>query len=479
MGMATMTLYKNPYAYPDYGSITQYGSAKTCTPIGMGLRNGVVRVEAQASEFMSCNYIKIVREGSTIYGWITDVEYLNDLIYNVHYSVDAFRTYKSRVDFGTQFIARSPEVTYKRDEMLGSKRAYPIKTTKQFVMPNSETRTFVLQIRDDGQGANSNTPVQPSPHQIWLLNYPKNNWTMSQPLIKLMMIIKGAKPKEVVTMYTIPYMNISSLPSVTLSVGGDSVDGFKLLGDSVNTMNLLNLEKEITLDENIDELMRVDHSVKLVVPEAGVIDIPDDMLKKKGLKLRQDIDLFSGASNYMLVASDGYYTQSIRGSSVSSIPIISDPEDTYLSQNQNALSTSLIGDVASIGMGVAMAGASGGIGAIAGAGAVTSGLNGIVSRKATAKDMAEQPSNPPAFLGTALNSAFGQSFWVVVTREHVDNSTAVHNEFGYPIERVQKLVLPNKGYIKTEGCTVSSDGTVPMWAVEEINKTFNNGIHIK
>lgn len=479
MAMATLTLYKNPYAYPDYGSITAYGSAKNCTPVGMGLRNGVVRVEAQASEFMQCNYVKIEREGSTIYGWLTDVEYLNDRIYNVSYEVDPYRTYKGDIDLGIQFVDRSTEKTYKRDDMLSSKQAYPVKSSKQFVMPNSETRTFVLQIRDDGQGANSNTPVQPSPHQIWLLNYSKNNWTTSAALIQLMMVIKGAEPKEIVTMYTIPYMNISSLPSVKLSVGGESINGFKLLGDNINTQNLLNLEKAITIDEDLNELTKVDHSVKLVVPEAGVIDIPIDMLKKKGLKLRQDVDLFSGASNYMLIADDGYYSQSIRGSSVSSIPIVSDPEDTYLSQNQNALTTSLIGDVASVGMGVALGVGSGGIGALAGVGAVTSGLNGIASRRAQSKDMAEQPNNPPAFLGTALNSAFGGTFWVVTTYEHTDNKTHVNKEFGYPIERVQPLTVPSKGYIKTEGCKISSNGNVPKWAVEEINQIFNNGLHMR
>ena len=92
----------------------------------------------------------------------------------------------------------------------------------------------------------------------------------------------------------------------------------------------------------------MDHSVQVVVPDAGIISIPDYMLKDGDLYLRQDVDMFSGASNYMVVSDNKYFTQSVRGSSISSIPIISDPMETYISQNQNALATALIGDVASI-----------------------------------------------------------------------------------------------------------------------------------
>ena len=209
------------------------------------------------------------------------------------------------------------------------------------------------------------------------------------------------------------------------------------------------------------------------------MSIPDELLVKEDLRLRQDIDLFSGACNYMLVTGTAdYYTQSVRGSSISSIPIVSDPFDTYLSQNQNALATSLIGDVASIATGFAAAGATGGMGAAIGGGMAASGFNNIVSKVAQMKDMATQYSNPPAFLGTALAANFNGVFWVVITKESVSNADQVHSNFGYPLEMVDTLTFPSKGYIKTRGCSVRSDGTVPQWAIQEINSRFDNGIYV-
>src|SRR5699024_11277348 len=89
-----------------------------------------------------------------------------------------------------------------------------------------------------------------------------------------------------------------------------------------------------------DRLMRVDHSVHLVVPDAGVIKIPDEVFIKDDLVLRQEVDIYSGASNYMVVSGDDaenmqHYDLSVRGSNIGSIPVLSDPMQTYVSQNQN------------------------------------------------------------------------------------------------------------------------------------------------
>src|SRR5699024_10585689 len=128
----------------------------------------------------------------------------------------------------------------------------------------------------------------------------------------------------------------------------------------------------------MDAFMRKNHSIKLVIPEAGIMDIQDEMIAEGTLYLRQDIDLYSGACNYMLFNTTiGYGTQSLRGSSVASIPIVSDPLKTYLSQNQNALNTALMGDVAN----VALATGTGAVGgsAIPGVGTVVGAIGGFAT----------------------------------------------------------------------------------------------------
>lgn len=481
--MAKVQLYKNKYNYPDYGAIASYGGEKNCTPVGMGLRTGTIRFEAQANDFMACNYLRIKREGSTIYAWITDIEYLNDLLYNVHYEVDAYRTYKGDITLGHQFVERSMEKTDKPDELLASQTDVPIIRTHKFT-GHSSSRVLIVQLRsvEGALGEPASTPVQPTPYSFFAVPYNVNNWQRTQPIITLIHELSQSAESNVVTMYSIPYMNTSSLPELPmkLKLGSDekTIDGFKAIPNHDDTYKHLVVKTAIPIDDIYsDSLMRVDHTVQLVIPEAGIMDIPDPLIKKGALKLRQDVDLFSGASNFMLEDLNGnVYSQSVRGSSVSSIPILSDSMDTYLSQNQSALTTSLIGDVATTAVGAGMSMSGGG--ALAGVPVAISGINSMFSKGAQAQDMKNMnnSSNPPSFLGTALGGAFNNTYWVVVTKKGQSNQAVVHNYFGYPIKRVQKFELPNKGYIKTQGCSVSSNGNVPKWAIEEINSMFNNGV---
>lgn len=483
MSMATLQLYKNPYTYPEYGNITSYGSSMSCTPVGTGLKSGTISTKGNMADFMSCNYLALTRDGKTFYAWIDDVTHATANSFNVSYTVDAWRTYRSKINLGNQFISRSPSLTYLKDDMLGAITPYPEIETKAQAHGQASKRVFVVQVRVATGAAYSRSPVQPTPYQFFMIEYSLNNWLDSTPLLNLMIAMSGAQPENIVTMYSIPHIDISSLPAMALPVRtADStteIEGFRFLSNSIAPNTLLTVETPIILDYDVNELMRVDHSVQIVIPEAGIINLTDEMLGKGDLTLRQDIDLFSGASNYMIKSgTSSYYSASVRGSSISSIPIVSDPLDTYLSQNQNALATSLIGDVASIAGGLGATAMTGGLGAAIGAGTAAGGVNSIINRMASQRDMANQYSNPPAFLGTALASNFNQIFWIVTTKQKVDNATTVHDNFGYPFNMISSLDIPSNGYIKTEGCAVSStDGSVPRWAIQEINNNFDNGIY--
>lgn len=490
MSMAWLQFYKNKYRYPQYiEGLTPYGPPMESTPVGFNLRSGTLRVAGDMTDFMSCNYLSFERDNQTIYAWIEDVKFHTANSFEVTYSVDAWRTYKNRINLGTQYIVRSPEVTNLKDPLLGSTKPYPYIETKHVHTAYSYRRIFVVQCRNE---LFSNTPVQPNPYQFFVCEFDANDWQApnaqgNKPIVELMDILANSgETSNIVTMYSIPYMDISQLPSAPLHIieGGNThtvEQGFRVISDSVNTADLLTLETPITIDNKAD-LLRTDHSVQIVIPEAGIINIPDELLVKENLKLRQDIDLFSGASNFMLVSGDkpnqAVYDQSVRGSSISSIPIVSDPYDTYMSQNQNALATALIGDVASIVGGGATAFMTGGLGAGIGAGIATSGVNNIVNRWAQDQDMRVKPqSNPPAFLGTALANHYNQQFWIIIRRNHVDNAEEVHANFGYPYNMLGSLSFPSGGgFIQTEGCNVASDGTVPKWALDEINTMFNQGV---
>ena len=481
MSMATLQFYKNPYVYPNYGSITAVGSSMQCTPVGTGLKTGSIKVAGDMADFMNCNYLRLVRNGSTIYAWVEDVAFHTANSFTVSYSVDAWRTYRSKVTLGTQYIDRSNTVTSQPDNMLGSTNPTPEISTQVHSIGNGAKRVFVVQTRNPGAAAFTRSPVQPTPYRFHFIEYSVNDWLSTTPLFNLMVAVSGAQPELVVTMYSVPWFDTSTLPiqDMYIKSGEDPISGFRFMSDNIAPNTLLTNEADITIGEDMAILRRRNHSVQLVLPEAGIMDIPDELLMKSSLRLRQDIDLFSGAVNYMLVSGTAeYYTNSVRGSSISSIPVVSDPLDTYLSQNQNALATSLIGDVASIGAGLAGAAMAPGVGTAIGAGSAAQGINNIINRTAQQNDMKNKFSNPPAFLGTALASNFNGVFWTVVSKQRVDNATHVNGNYGYPYQMVAPLSFPSSGYIKTEGCSVTSDGTVPKWAIEEINTMFNNGVAV-
>lgn len=489
MDMAILQFYRNQFMYPRYKEgLTAYGSPMDCTPVGVNLRSGTLRVKGEFSDFMACNYLSLTRDGRTIFAWIDDVRFRSEDSFEVNYTVDAWRTYKGKIALGTQFIHRSQQPTYLKDNLLGSVKPYRSINTVMQTIGQRDKRVLVVQCRNGSDSIFSNTPVQPTPYMFFLCEFNVNNWQATAAIQSLMSYLSdSAESLNIVTMYSIPYVDISSVPSAPLIVvngsGSFTIDGFKLLGTSDHS-GIFHIETPVVINEDVNELMKVDHSVQLVIPEAGIISIPDELLFKTDLKLRQDIDLFSGASNYMLKSDiANYYTHSVRGSSISSIPIVSDPFDTYMSQNQNSLATSLIGDVASIAMGAGILASTGGIGAALGGGAgIAGGLNGLMNTAANIDTaMSQKASNPPAFLGTALASKFNQTFWVVTTKTNVENEQQVHDNFGYPFNMVADLTFPAAGgYIKTQGCNVSStDGSVPRWALEEINRLFDNGILVK
>lgn len=490
MGIASLTLYRNPYDYPKFTeTLTQVGYTEQITPINIGLRTGKMRIEATMGEMMGCNYLKIDRDGGSFYAWIDNVEYLNDVIFNVSYTIDPWRTYKDKIDLGYQYIQRDIYPTLKKDELLSTTLPYVDINTYTHNMPTAGKRVLVVQARHTDSGSLfSNVPVQPSPYDLYFQEYDVNDWTANTNIYTLFnAIMSNNKPKNVVTVYSIPYVNFDYLGvSNPLKLDTDPemvIEGFYQFNnqnsDNPDITGATTTRGELDLSFVDDDFFKTEHQVQLVVPEAGVIELSDELLSQSKLYLRQDVDVFSGASNYMLENGTGdLFDKSIRGSSISHIPIVGDPEETYISNNQNALTTSLIGDVANIGMGAATMFASGGIGAGIGGAQVMSGISGILNRRATIKDIGDNFVNPTAFLGTATAGALNGQFWLVVRQARSDNKQIVNDNFGYPVDMIKNLAFPTQGYVKTEGCVVSADGTVPRWAMQEINQMFDNGVYV-
>lgn len=494
--LGSLQFYQNKYSYPHYGSISAYGMSMECTPVGMNLRSGTLRVKGVMDDFMSCNYLSFTRDGRTLFAWIDDVSFRTKDSFDVSYNVDPWRTYKDKINLGVQHIERRPEPSTMKDPMLASDTDYPMVESFDLSLGDAGKRVLVVQVRTGTGEISSRTPVNPVPYQFWMREYDSNNWSDDASISQLMTTLaENSETQNIVTMYSIPFMNLESLgvdptglPVVTPS-NTIHVPGFSFLGVEDPTP-MLTHKTEIPfagLGIDVDRLLRVDHSLQIVVPEAGILNVPDFCLAKNKIFLRRDVDLFSGACNYMLEDEYGEkFSESVRGSSVSSIPILSDPMDTYMSQNQNSLAVSMMGDIATIAGGALAftpigraAGVAGGLAKAIAGGGVLSGINNIVSRRASIADATSSYSNPPAFLGTALSTAFNNTVWILLKKNAVINEDVVHPNFGYQWGVVGDLNFPSSGFIQTSGCAVSStDGSVPRWALNEINALFDNGIRV-
>lgn len=487
MTMAKVQFYKNKNSYPKYSNtLVPYSSEVDSTPVGMGLKSGSIRVSGTMDKFMSCNYIRIKRGTSVLYGWIDEVNYHTANSFTIHYSVDPFRTFKDKIEIGTQYLRRSSTVTNKRDMLLGGLKEEFAFETQNLIWGNYHTRVLVVQVTPEVGYIVNNTPVQPTPYHFFVANYNPDNWQASAHIVDFFTKLKASSAiSNVITTYTMPYMDTSTLPAVDLQLMegkeiASTVTGFKMISGTLDVKDLLTRSRIIEPPMPYSELSKIQYTTQVMVPDAGIMNVTNEIWSKGNVKVRQDIDLFSGASNYMITCgvNDDLTGVSVRGSSTSSIPIISNPYDTYLSQNQNALTTSLIGDVASLAIG---AGTFAMAPNIVSGGAAIKGVTGLVSSYSSMEDKKNMsPSNPPSFLGTAMANHYSSNLFLLSKYAKITNKTIVNGAYGYPVETIQNVPMPTAGYTEIQNCNVSStDGTVPKWAIEEINTIFNNGLLIK
>ena len=481
--MNTLKLYKNPKPYPFYSAaLTEYKTI-TVTPVHQNLRSGYVDLQLSLDDLFSFNYLSYTRNGRTVYAWVTDVEKLGGaLLYRVNFDIDPLRTYRSSLVLGKQFIVRRPEVNNALDPYLSSPQAYNDISINAVSIGNPAKRYAVVQKRREGAAVqHSRTPGHPSPYQFWVCGYDVNNWTASAPLVALLnQLAQSGQTSDVVTIYSIPYIDPSYIDptTMTIRVGGKAINisGWSFIDQGTNPSGKFRNQVPLIFSTLYPDLTKTSHSVSLVIPDAGIIHVPDEVIYGTNPVLVREIDLFSGSCNYHLAVENGLKMTpySVRGSALSTIPILSDPYDTYISQNQNNIAASIMGDVGSIVLGAGAAYM--GQGAIGGS-MILRGTKGLLNTKVQQEDAQNMiPTNPPAFLGSALVSSHNNTFYEVVIKKPFINEAAVRDRFGYPYNVLDDLSIPANGYIQTANCSVTSNGSVPIWAIEEINQLFDTGI---
>lgn len=493
--MYTIQFYTNPHNYPNYGSITAVGEPFTIPGIDIDDAVGEFQTDKLSyAQRFSVNYLSLVRDGVTLYAEITNITRVSGAnLVRINFKIDAFRSFKDITTFGTQMVVRQPTATFDLDPLLRGATGEVNDTivTEITGLGSPGTRWMVIQIMRPTDGTmNYRTPVQPSPYVFYLKSYTMSTFHSDTSIQALMNIITdSSRPTNIATIYTVPSffagaLTLSAGTSIPIMIDGVQTDvgtDFRLVvsGDWANALKLTSDSFNLS-DKSI---LRTRHTVSVIIPEAGVLQVPDEILFKPGLKVRQDIDLYTGASNYMLIYDGVVATPySVRSGGVSNIPIAYDMQQQTLASNRTSITAGIVGDVASVGIGLAgMASAVGSGGLLAPAGIMGGGMAlkgaiGLVSTFGALGDAVNSQVNPPSYLGSATVLNYAQRCYLMITKGRNDNASIVNTRYGYPVNQIQALTIPSSGYIQTQDCNVS--GPIPMWARQEINTLLNDGLRM-
>src|SRR5699024_5690579 len=112
MSMATVRFFVNNYYYPDYQNSIQPNSEEIeCTPKGTSTRGGTLHLAGSWGNLSRKTYMRITRDGVQTWAWIDNVRERTANSVEIEYTVDPYRTYRSRLKYGKQFVVRSPKPT--------------------------------------------------------------------------------------------------------------------------------------------------------------------------------------------------------------------------------------------------------------------------------------------------------------------------------------------------------------------------------
>lgn len=485
-----VTLLSNRYRYPDYEASVDTLASKSftnCVELGVGGKTGTLRIGASSSDVSQFNYLSFDLGGKLYYAWITEWKKFNSTQYEVSYQIDAFRTYQNDITYGNQWIKRDMTESFYRDNMLQSTNPHMSQNTTILNYPDPDTRYLAIQWSKNPYKVAH--PIQPSPFGLYFMPY--NVHTGSSDVTELMTWLASVpgRPRNLGGIYSVPYVDTSLLVGNSLlnadfiapdNAVGEIAQSFPTLYHMPETLTAQAMRgafrRSLVIPNGFaDDIFRMEHSVTLMIPDGGIIEIPDSMLGGgKNLTLTQSSDPYSGITSYTLDLDGKPTNQVVRGTALSAIPSISDEAAAYYSINSAAITAEAMNNAGSL-----LATTSTALGVAGPIGAVSAAIGGF----GAFKDAAEQhrinaekaKTTPPTMSGSALILNHSNRVWMVENRAYPKNPMQLYARFGYPQDYVKPCHIGQR-YVQTKECCVHTDGTVPSWAIDEINRIMDNGL---
>lgn len=488
--MATVTLQTNPYNYPQYlySAVPTVKVISNVTPKYQDSRHGYIQVQLDTRDDMySFNYLKLeyISGGRDIHAWVTDIEEISgNYLYRIHYEIDAYRTFISRCTIGNQFVLRNMTPNHILDGLLHT-NPYWTESTHAYAWDAQNMGYAVMQYitPDDEQPWAKPGPV---PYDLYFIPY-TDSGTPPIGLARALRAMATGSDTNLVGIYTIPYVNLSG---ATLWADEGPRKDWYYFDTADYSPAKFQTEVLISLTSSpisiTDTFFQTEHDVTVVIPNAGIMKVPENIQRAGSFYLRMMVDPYTGTASYDIKTTSGAANLSglkdkfLRSPGLGAINVVTDQAAAYQSQNRNQINASVLTDTAQIVGGAALILSGNPAGIASGIGMASSGIGNTVARKTMELDLENRISeSPTSFAGCATVYTYYNQFWIIKRSKAATNASVVHTRYGYPQRKFMPVSLPTSAnpYLQLEAANIKTDGTVPLWAVNEIEGILNNGIY--
>lgn len=461
---------------------------------------GKIRVQGSATILMSCNYMAwhnyMANIGNWFFAFITGVEYINVNVTEITYVIDNYATWFPHLELGHCFVER--EIP-KNDELYGNLvpenleigeyvENYPY--TDEFDL--GKTHLLLIASTDE----NGERPQVPEgtvliPTECYMngilscLVYKvvpcDNKPLVAELLDEINKYIDEGKGENIIALWLVPHFVLQNIQSDTWNDSRYAIDDWNItVPDSLNgyvpkNKKLLTAPYRKLLISNhtgqTGEYNYEDFENTSSLPFKVIgccYGLPSVLVEPRDYKRHKGQN-----PDYGLLLTN--FPQA---------PTLNDTYKAYLAQNKASIATSILSSITSIGLGIGVVAGSAGVGAIAGAGMIASGVAGVSSSIAKVTDAKASPTTVSGLIqNDCLNVVRDlvkiEAKHMSIKKEMAEVIDNYFSAFGYACHKVKIPDIKARStwsYVQTKGCILT--GSAPYQAKQEIIQNFDAGIRV-
>ena len=495
--------YKHTLYFTDRNSQYEYFINKQkhfFTEISYQRKDGFIRVPRGYDDLQVCNYLMYqnpdppeTSDGYVqrwYYAFITKLEYVNDNTTNVYFETDVIQTWLFDYQIKSSFVERE----HVNDDTIGLHTVPEQLETGEYIANgynSNESLLVTSLIIGTTVNLNSEDLSNVSGTQyngvFSGVKYYKVDYTQAKEIVKH--LADNGKADAILCIFTCPSLFISS----TVPSGGtySEVDAGMLVdyGGWINTFGID--EEAITKPSTVNgytpknnKLFTYPYCYLLMSNNAGASAVYKYELFENDPDFRIYSALTPGMSIRIVPLNyNGASKNNAEGLNLGKFPVCSWNTDVYtnwLTQNAVNIGASIGSSLLTVAGGATMMAT--GAGALAGAGAVASGVLGVAS---SVGEVYAHSLQPPQMEGN-LNSGdvtFSAgyltftAYYMSIKKEYARIIDEYFNMYGYKVNRV-KVPLKNHraNYWYTKTIDINIDGPIPMNDMQKIKNAYNKGI---